>query len=33
MLAQLPRYTSAVETWLTDGIERAMSLYNREPAT
>lgn len=32
MLAQLPRYASAVETWLTDGIERAMSLYNREPA-
>jgi hypothetical protein len=24
--------TSAVETWLTDGIERAMSLYNREPS-
>ena len=32
MLAQMPRYASAVETWLTDGIERAMSLYNREPA-
>ena len=31
MLAQMPRYVSAVETWLTDGIERAMSLYNREP--
>jgi peptidyl-tRNA hydrolase, PTH1 family len=31
MLAQMSRYTSAVETWLTDGIERAMSLYNREP--
>lgn len=31
MLAQMPRYASAVETWLTDGIERAMSLYNREP--
>jgi PTH1 family peptidyl-tRNA hydrolase len=30
--AQLPRVTSAVETWLTDGIERAMSLYNREPS-
>ena len=29
--AQMPRLTSAVETWLTDGIERAMSLYNREP--
>jgi PTH1 family peptidyl-tRNA hydrolase len=32
MLAQLPRYTSAAETWLSDGIERAMSLYNREQA-
>jgi peptidyl-tRNA hydrolase, PTH1 family len=32
MLAQLPRFTSAVETWLTDGIDRAMNLYNREPA-
>jgi PTH1 family peptidyl-tRNA hydrolase len=31
MLAQMSRYTNAVETWLTDGIERAMSLYNREP--
>jgi PTH1 family peptidyl-tRNA hydrolase len=31
MVAQMPRYTSAVETWLADGIERAMSLYNREP--
>jgi PTH1 family peptidyl-tRNA hydrolase len=28
---QMPRLTSAVETWLTDGIDRAMSLYNREP--
>jgi PTH1 family peptidyl-tRNA hydrolase len=32
LLALMPRLTSAVETWLTDGIERAMSLYNREPA-
>jgi peptidyl-tRNA hydrolase, PTH1 family len=32
LLAQLPRFTSAVETWLTDGIDRAMNLYNREPA-
>jgi PTH1 family peptidyl-tRNA hydrolase len=31
ILAQLPRYANAVETWLTDGIDRAMSLYNREP--
>jgi PTH1 family peptidyl-tRNA hydrolase len=32
LLAQLPRLTSAVETWLSDGIARAMSLYNREPS-
>ena len=31
LVAQLPRFTSAVETWLTDGIDRAMSLSNREP--
>jgi PTH1 family peptidyl-tRNA hydrolase len=31
LLAQMPRLTSAVETWLTDGIDRAMNLYNREP--
>jgi PTH1 family peptidyl-tRNA hydrolase len=31
LVAQLPRFASAVETWLTDGIDRAMSLYNREP--
>lgn len=31
LVAQLPRFTSAVETWLTDGIDHAMSLYNREP--
>jgi PTH1 family peptidyl-tRNA hydrolase len=30
LVAQLPRVASAVETWLTDGIDRAMSLYNRE---
>ena len=29
--AVMPRLTSAIETWLTDGIDRAMSLYNREP--
>jgi PTH1 family peptidyl-tRNA hydrolase len=33
LLAQLPRLTSAVETWLTDGIDRAMNLYNREPSS
>jgi len=32
LLALMPRLTSAVETWLTDGIDRAMSLHNREPA-
>lgn len=32
VLEQLPRITSAVETWLTDGIERAMNLHNRELA-
>lgn len=32
LTAQLPRITSAVETWLTDGIDRAMNLSNREPA-
>jgi PTH1 family peptidyl-tRNA hydrolase len=30
VVAQMPRFTSAVETWLTDGIDRAMNLYNRE---
>ena len=32
MLAQTPRITAAVETWLSEGIDRAMNLYNREPA-
>jgi PTH1 family peptidyl-tRNA hydrolase len=31
LLAQMPRLTSAAETWLADGIDRAMNLYNREP--
>ena len=31
LLALMPRLTSAVETWLTNGMARAMSLYNREP--
>jgi peptidyl-tRNA hydrolase, PTH1 family len=30
LLDQMPRVTSAVETWLTDGIDRAMNLFNRE---
>jgi PTH1 family peptidyl-tRNA hydrolase len=29
---QMPRITAAVETWLREGIDRAMNLYNREPA-
>ena len=32
VLAQMPRVTAAVETWLGEGIDRAMNLYNREPA-
>jgi peptidyl-tRNA hydrolase, PTH1 family len=31
VIEQMPRLTGAVETWLTDGIERAMNLHNREP--
>ena len=31
VLALLPDLTSAVETWLRDGVERAMNLYNRAP--
>lgn len=31
LLAELPRFVNAAETWLTDGIDRAMSVYNREP--
>src|SRR5687767_15269972 len=27
LLAQMPRLTSAAETWLADGIDRAMNLY------
>jgi PTH1 family peptidyl-tRNA hydrolase len=30
VLSHFPRLTSAVETWLTAGIDRAMNLYNRE---
>lgn len=32
VLAQMPRITAAVETWLSEGIDRAMNLFNREPA-
>jgi PTH1 family peptidyl-tRNA hydrolase len=32
LLAQMPRVAAAVETWLAEGIDRAMNLYNREPA-
>jgi PTH1 family peptidyl-tRNA hydrolase len=31
VLALLPDMTAAVETWLRDGVERAMNLYNRPP--
>jgi len=33
VLALLPDLTSAVETWLRDGVERTMNLYNRAPPT
>jgi peptidyl-tRNA hydrolase, PTH1 family len=32
VLEQMPRITAAVETWLSEGIDRAMNLFNREPA-
>jgi peptidyl-tRNA hydrolase len=31
VLALMPPMTSAVETWLVDGIEKAMNLHNRVP--
>ena len=33
VLALLPDFTAAVETWLRDGVERTMNLYNRAPPT
>ena len=33
VLALMPDLTAAVETWLRDGVERAMNLYNRAPPT
>ena len=31
ILALMPRMTELVETWLSEGIEKAMNLYNRRP--
>ena len=31
VLALMPSLTAAVETWLHDGVDKAMSLYNRAP--
>ena len=33
VLAILPELATATETWLRDGVERAMNLYNRAPPT
>ena len=33
VLGLLPDLTAAVETWLGEGVERAMNLYNRAPPT
>jgi PTH1 family peptidyl-tRNA hydrolase len=32
ILALMPQLTSTVETWLKDGVEKAMNLHNRLPA-
>ncbi|MDQ4079470.1 MAG: aminoacyl-tRNA hydrolase [Gemmatimonadota bacterium] len=32
VLAKMSRIAAAVETWLSAGVDRAMNLYNREPA-
>jgi peptidyl-tRNA hydrolase len=31
ILALMPQFVAATETWLRDGIERAMNAHNREP--
>jgi hypothetical protein len=31
VLALLPSLTATVETWLKDGVEKAMNLHNRAP--
>jgi PTH1 family peptidyl-tRNA hydrolase len=31
VLALMPSLTAAVETWVSDGVEKAMNLYNRVP--
>ena len=31
ILALMPQLTATVETWLTDGVEKAMNLHNRRP--
>ena len=33
ILALMPQLTSTVETWLNEGVEKAMSLHNRRPAS
>ncbi len=33
VLGLLPDLTTAIETWLREGVERAMNLYNRAPPT
>ena len=33
ILALMPDLTSTVETWLRDGVEKAMNLHNRPPST
>jgi PTH1 family peptidyl-tRNA hydrolase len=33
VLALLPPLTTTVETWLTDGVEKAMNLHNRVPTS